>query len=133
MTSATMDSLFDVPEQCSDCGRTSEGSCYWCSQSRTALAAAEFAALASLNAAADLWRREAKWEITQYRATRAPFTAAEVTGKLRTRGIETKDGRAMGSIIRSLSKSGLIECVGIVPSPLSEHHHGISRQWKWTA
>jgi hypothetical protein len=69
----------------------------------------------------------------QYRATRATFTAAEITGKLRARGIETKDGRAMGSIIRSLSKAGLIESTGVVKSPLPEHHHGYSTEWRWAA
>lgn len=127
------ESLFDVPESCGSCGRPSEGACHWCSQSDNARHAAEVAALASLDAAADEWRREAKWELLQYRSTREKFTAAEVTGKLRARGIKTKDNRAMGSIIRGLSKAGLIESTGVVKSPLREHHDGYSTEWRWVA
>ena len=125
--------LFEFPANCDDCGRTTDpfNGCRWCAEN--GISAAEVAALASLEAAADLWRREAKWELLRYRGTSQTFTSAEVTGKLRARGIETKDARAMGSIIRSLSKAGLIECIGVVTSPLSEHHHGMSREWRWAA
>lgn len=127
--------LFEFPATCGDCGRATHpfNGCLWCAESDNARHAAEIAALASLDAAAEIWRREAKWELLQYRTTGEKFTSAEVTGKLRARGIETKDARAMGSIIRSLSKAGLIECVGVCNSPLPEHHTGLSREWRWAA
>lgn len=141
--------MFDVPRACLRCGvvemipdtldtcarcrhldhRATVTGCYWCLD-RQGSTAADAAAQAAEDAADPAWRWAAKVFLREAIRSGEPFTSADITERLRESGFSTRDGRALGAIIRSASRAGLIKPTGrVLTSPLPDHHSGLSREW----
>lgn len=149
----TDDTLFDTDRICRRCGRLAEipadldtcgycrhldhrnaaSGCDWCATRTPAESPTDVghrAATASEDSANPEWRHAVKTTLARFVRERRPFTSAHVLWVVRELGIETKDARALGAVMKSAQRAGLITPTGrFIPSPLPEHHGAPKREW----
>ena len=141
--------MFEAPRRCLRCGqvemiheafdtcarcrhldhRAHVRGCVWC-LNRPGAQAGEVAASKAADAADSLWRYHAKKMVAALALERVPFTAPGILTDLRDRGIDTPEPRAIGGLIQSAARAGLIRPTGrYVKSPNPEQHGRPVAEW----
>lgn len=128
MTDVPMFDIDGTEHRPADHAHTEHG-CYFC-QNRTLSAAAMAGADASYGAANGRFLSVFTRELVMMAAAGLPFTSVDVLLRVRAMGYETREARAIGSIMRRAQGNGMIRPTGAyVASADKAHHNAPKREW----
>ncbi len=87
----------------------------------------------AVNAADLRWVQLARWWVEQWSAQRRTFTSDDLLLALASLNLDTAERRALGGVVRTAHRDGLIKPTGgYVPASRAEAHCRPCREWVGT-